>query len=55
MLFAAAIDVHSQEYKMGVLLGALTVGAICGLWPLLAGISKGRPVIGLVGFFILHF
>jgi len=50
MLFAA-VDVNSQEYKNGVLLGSLIAGVICGLWPLLAGLSKGRPIMGIIGFF----
>lgn len=50
MLFAAGVDVDSEEYKIGVLLGSLAAGAACGLWPLLTGFSKGRPVAGVVGF-----
>jgi hypothetical protein len=49
-LFADGIDVNSQEYKIGVLLGSLAAGAICGLWPLLTGLNRGRPVMGVVGF-----
>ncbi|MDB5311983.1 MAG: hypothetical protein JWO38_6185 [Gemmataceae bacterium] len=48
MLFAA-VDVNSQAYAFGHLLGALPAGVICGLWPLSAGSRKGRPVLGVVG------
>ena len=51
MLFAAGVNVHSQEYKNGYLLGSLAAGAICGLWPLCAGLSRGRPLMGVIGFF----
>ena len=49
-LFADGIDVNSQEFKIGVLIGSLAAGAVCGLWPLLTGLRNGRPIMGLVGF-----
>jgi hypothetical protein len=49
-LFADGIDVNSQEYKTGFLIGSLISGAICGLWPLSVGLKKGRPIMGVVGF-----
>ena len=51
MLFAAGVDVNSPEYQAGVLIGSLAAGVISGLWPLLTGVSKGRPIVGIVGFF----
>ncbi|MBP3955494.1 hypothetical protein J8F10_09390 [Gemmata sp. G18] len=50
-LFAAGIDVNSRDYKNAQMFGALTAGAVCGLWPLLSGFSKGRPILGIIGFF----
>lgn len=37
-------------FMIGVLIGALVVGVVCGLLPLCVGISKKRPVLGGVGF-----
>ena len=34
-----------------VVIAALFVGALCGLWPLAAGARKGRPGLGATGFF----
>jgi hypothetical protein len=38
----ANVNVMSREYAAGQALGLLTATVVVGLWPLLAGISKGR-------------
>ena len=37
---------------IGMLVGALLSGDLCGLGPLLAGRSRGRNTEGLVGFIV---
>jgi hypothetical protein len=49
-LLLANVNVMSREYAAGQLLGLFTATVVVGLWPLLAGISKGRWLIGLAGF-----
>jgi hypothetical protein len=51
MLFAS-VDYNSQAYANGVLIGSLLAGLVCGLWPLLAGASKGQPILGALGLFV---
>lgn len=51
MLFGYVVDYNSRDYHNGRLLGMFTVGVLCGLWPLFAGLRKGRPLAGVVGFF----
>jgi hypothetical protein len=51
MLFGRAIDYNSRDYHNGHLLGMLAAGVICGLWPLFAGLRKGQPLAGVIGFF----
>lgn len=51
LLFADGIDVTSRDYQNGALIGAMVAGVLCGLWPLLTGFNRDRPVIGIVGFF----
>jgi hypothetical protein len=46
----AAVNVNSQAYATGYLLGRLSIGVVCGLWPLFAGLRKGRPLTGVIGF-----
>ena len=50
MLFAQEAVQH-DAFAVGVLIGALVVGVLCGLWPLNAGFKKGRPGVGIAGFF----
>ena len=55
MLFAtllASIDVNSPEYKAGYTLGVMAAGVGCGLWPLITGLRKDRPVLAILGFFV---
>jgi len=50
MLFAEEA-LPPDAFAIGVVIGALFVGVLCGLWPLSAGIKKGRPGVGIAGFF----
>ena len=47
MLFANEL---SPEESVFLLIGALFAGAVCGLWPLGAGIRKRRPGVAVTGF-----
>jgi len=49
MLFAEA-ELDPEIQTIAVVIGALFMGAICGLWPLGAGMKKGRPGVGMTGF-----
>ena len=51
MLFADVVNTGSPEYRMGFLLGGLTVGVLCRLMPIRAGFQKDQPLIGVIGFF----
>src|SRR5262245_42614258 len=50
MLFADE-GLPPDVQNMAILMGALFAGALCGLWPLSAGMNKGRTGVGIVGFF----
>lgn len=41
---------HNSSYMIGVLLGALTMGGLWGLMPLLIGKSRNNLVLGIIGF-----
>jgi hypothetical protein len=45
------VDTNSPEYANGRVLGLLAATVGMGLWPLVAGVRKGRPLLGIVGFF----
>ena len=50
MLFADA-QAEVQIEPVVILIGAIFAGAVCGIWPLTAGAKKGRPGLGVIGFF----
>jgi hypothetical protein len=41
-----------HEFRIGMLLGAIIVGVLCGLFPLGIAASKNRPVLGFAFFFV---
>jgi hypothetical protein len=41
-----------NSFTLGVVVGALTVGIVCGLFPLGVAASKNRPVLGFAFFFV---
>jgi hypothetical protein len=41
-----------MAYKMGLLFGALGMGGLCGLLPLIIGMRKGQQGLGLTGFVV---
>jgi hypothetical protein len=41
---------QQQAFLIGALIGGFIVGVLCGLVPLIVGIVKKRPVLGVVGF-----
>jgi hypothetical protein len=42
----------NNSYMAGVLVGAIVVGIICGLFPLKIAATKNRPVLGLLFFIV---
>lgn len=40
----------SNAYTIGLLIGSLLVGTVCGLAPLITGLIKKRAGLGIVGF-----
>jgi hypothetical protein len=45
------VDTTSPAYATGRVLGLLTATVVMGLWPLVTGVRKGRPLLGIAGFF----
>ena len=41
---------NSTAYWIGVFIGGLSMGAFCGLAPLIAGVIKHRENLGYIGF-----
>jgi hypothetical protein len=44
-----------MAYNMGLLFGALGMGSLCGLLPLIFGMRKGQQSLGLAGFVVCVF
>lgn len=41
---------HQSAYNLGVLIGSLVVGILCGSAPLIFGFIKKRITTGIIGF-----
>jgi hypothetical protein len=41
-----------NEFKIGMMLGAMIVGLLCGLFPLGVAASKNRHLLGIAFFFV---
>jgi hypothetical protein len=44
------VDTTSPAYANGRALGLLAATVGIGLWPLVVGLRKGRPLLGVAGF-----
>jgi len=50
--FAGHSAAYNSAFTSGLLFGALTVGILCGLLPLLVARSRGRASMGIAGLVV---